>query len=231
MRNVNFLVSLIVMFLSGEGCRLKQPDTFLIEYHTSEIQIDGDIDGMEWSRSTTLTDLYSPWAPAERDSTIFRCFFSQKYFNFCFEVIDRTLTVLEYTDEITVAKGDRVELFFSPSSKLSSYYCLEINPNGYILDYKAQLYRKFNYLWNFNHRDIVGKITSTGYVVEGRISLSELKKIDIDLDKVFCLGIFRADFTGENENSVIWYSWLNPHTKDPDFHIPSAFGKCKMKQP
>lgn len=94
MRNVNFLVSLIVMFLSGEGCRLKQPDTFLIEYHTSEIQIDGDIDGMEWSRSTTLTDLYSPWAPAERDSTIFRCFFSQKYFNFCFEVIDRTLTVL-----------------------------------------------------------------------------------------------------------------------------------------
>ena len=230
MRNVNFLVSLIVMFLSGEGCRLKQPDTFLIEYHTSEIQIDGDIDGMEWSRSTTLTDLYSPWAPAERDSTIFRCFFSQKYFNFCFEVIDRTLTVLEYTDEITVAKGDRVELFFSPSSKLSSYYCLEINPNGYILDYKAQLYRKFNYLWNFNHRDIVGKITSTGYVVERRISLSELKKIDIDLDKGFCLGIFRADFTGENENYVIWYSWLNPHTKDPDFHIPSAFGKCKMKQ-
>jgi hypothetical protein len=230
MRNVNFLVSLIVMFLSGEGCRLKQPDTFLNEYHTSEIQIDGDIDGMEWSRSTTLTDLYSPWAPAERDSTIFRCFFSQKYFNFCFEVIDRTLTVLEYTDEITVAKGDRVELFFSPSSKLSSYYCLEINPNGYILDYKAQLYRKFNYLWNFNHRDIVGKITSTGYVVERRISLSELKKIDIDLDKGFCLGIFRADFTGENENSVIWYSWLNPHTKDPDFHIPSAFGKCKMKQ-
>ncbi len=230
MRNVNFLVSLIVMFLSGEGCRLKQPDTFLIEYHTSEIQIDGDIDGMEWSRSTTLTDLYSPWAPAERDSTIFRCFFSQKYFNFCFEVIDRTLTVLEYTDEITVAKGDRVELFFSPSSKLSSYYCLEINPNGYILDYKAQLYRKFNYLWNFNHRDIVGKITSTGYVVERRISLSELKKIDIDLDKGFCLGISRADFTGENENSVIWYSWLNPHTKDPDFHIPSAFGKCKMKQ-
>ena len=62
-------------------------------------------------------------------------------------------------------------------------------------------------------------------------SLSELKKIDIDLDKGFCLGIFRADFTGENENSVIWYSWLNPHTKDPDFHIPSAFGKCKMKQP
>ncbi len=230
MRNIIFLVSLIAVFLLCEGCRPKQPDTLLIENHTSEIQIDGNIDGMEWIRSTTLTDLYSPWAQSEQDSTIFRCFSSQKYFNFCFEVIDRTLTILKYTDEMTVAKGDRVELFFSPPSELSSYYCMEINPNGYILDYKAQFYREFNYLWNFNHHAVVGKITSTGYTVEGRISLSELKKLGLDLGKDFCLGIFRADFTGENEDSVIWYSWVNPHTQDPDFHIPSAFGKCKLKR-
>lgn len=230
MRNINFLVSLIVMFLLDEGCRLKQPNTLLIENHTSEIQIDGNIGEMEWICSTTLTDLHSPWTPAERDSTIFRCFFSQKYFNFCFEVIDRTPTILEYTDEMTVAKGDRVELFFSPSSKLFSYYCMEINPNGHIMDYKAQFYRKFNYLWDFNHHDVVGKITSTGYVVEGRISLSEFKNLGFDLGKGFYLGIFRADFTGENEDSVIWHSWLNPHVQDPDFHVPSAFGKCKLKQ-
>jgi len=107
---------------------------------------------------------------------------------------------------------------------------METNPNGYILDYNAQFYREFNYLWNFNHRAIVGKITSTGYIVEGRISLSELKKLGLDLGKGFCLSIFRANFTGENEDSVIWYSWLNPHTQDPDFHVPSAFGKCKLKQ-
>ena len=112
MRNIIFLVSLIAVFLLCEGCRLKQPDTLLIENHTSEIQIDGNIDGMEWIRSTTLTDLYSPWAQSEQDSTIFRCFSSQKYFNFCFEIIDRALTILKYTDKMTVAKGDRVELFF-----------------------------------------------------------------------------------------------------------------------
>ena len=55
---------------------------------------------------------HSPWAQSEQDSTIFRCFSSQKYFNFCFEIIDRALTILKYTDKMTVAKGDRVELFF-----------------------------------------------------------------------------------------------------------------------
>jgi hypothetical protein len=191
--------------------------------------LDGNIGKEEWNGVTTITNLRSPWKPAERDSTIFRCYSSHKYFNFCFEVIDRNMTVFDYTDELTVAKGDRVELFFSPSIKLHPYYCLEINPNGHILDYKAQLYRKFDYSWNFNHCSIVGKITPTGYVVEGRMSISELEKLGIDFNKGFHLGVFRADFTEKKEDAVIWYSWIKPHVKEPDFHIPSAFGKCKLK--
>lgn len=223
-------MSLLVTFLMGQGCQQVAPNTLLIHRNTSEIDLDGNIKETEWNDATTITNLHSPWVSSARDSTIFHCFCSPKYFNFCFEVIDRNLIILDYTDEITVANGDRVELFFSPSSKLSPYYCIEITPNGYILDYKAQFHRKFDYSWNFNHHAVVGKITSNGYAVEGRISISELQTLGIDFSKGFYLGVFRADFTEENENSVIWYSWVNPHIKDADFHIPSAFRKCKLKQ-
>lgn len=229
MRGIYFLVSLFITFLMGQGCRHTQPDIFLIDHFTSEIQLDGDIGETVWNDATTITNLHSPWVPATIDSTIFRCFCSPKYFNFCFEVIDRSPIILDYTDEITIAEGDRVELFFSPSSKLSPYYCIEMNPYGYILDYKAQFYREFDYSWNFNQHSVVGRVTTDGYVVEGRIPTSELQTLGIDFNKGFYLGIFRADFIEENENSVIWYSWINPHVKEADFHIPSAFRKCKLK--
>ena len=107
---------------------------------------------------------------------------------------------------------------------------MEIAPNGNTLDYAAQFYRKFDYSWDFEHFAVISRITPTGYVAEGRVSLVELEKLHIDLKKGFYLGIFRADFTEENEDSVIWYSWQHPRVTNPDFHIPSAFGKCKLNK-
>ena len=230
MQNIYFFVCLFVILFGLRECRHVQSNIFLINQHSSEIHLDGDVEEIEWEGATSITNFHSPWVPTERDSTIFRCFCSQGYFNFCFEVIDRSLKILDYTDEMTITKGDRVELFFSPSSKLSSYYCIEINPYGHILDYKAQFYRKFDYSWNFSHYNIVGKVTLTGYVVEGCISLNELDSLNINFDKGFYMGIFRADFTEENEDSPTWYSWINPHTKHPDFHIQSAFIKSRLNQ-
>lgn len=230
MRGINSIICIIATLLIIQGCRHTESDILLINSSSSEIIVDGDIGEIAWHDATTITGLISPWVPVAEDSTIFRCFCSPDYFNFCFEVIDRTLIILDYTDEMTVAEGDRVELFFSPSAKLSPYYfCFEINPHGYILDYKAQFHRQFDFSWNFNHQTIAGKVTANGYIVEGRIPISKLQTLGIDFNKGFYLGVFRADFREENENSVIWYSWINPDVKEPDFHIPSSFRKSKLK--
>lgn len=229
MRKIFFSAILTVAFSINQGCLHQKQDILLIKSLNSEIQLDGNIGELEWDHATTITNFCSPWVSTEEDKTIFRCFCSVKYFNFCFEVVDNIITVLDYKDEMTVAKGDRVELFFSPSSNLSPYYCIEINPNGNILDYKAQYYREFDFLWNFNQPTIVGKINATGYIVEGRIPISDLNVLGIDFKKGFYLGVFRADFFGKDEDSVIWYSWINPQTEVPDFHVHSAFGKCKLK--
>ena len=92
MYNIKVLVILLVVFFLGHGCLQEKANTaFLIESHTPEIQLDGIIEESEWSVASILTNLHSPWVPEKLDSTIFRCYISENYFNFCFEVVDRTI--------------------------------------------------------------------------------------------------------------------------------------------
>jgi hypothetical protein len=37
-------------------------------------------------------------------------------------------------------------------------------------------------------------------------------------------GVFRADYYKHSSSAVRWLSWIVPQSKEPDFHIPSAFG-------
>lgn len=93
MRNIYSIVILFITFLIVQGCRHTEPDILLINRSPSEIILDGDIGEMAWNNATTVTGFISPWKPATQDSTIFRCFCSPDHFNFCFEVVDRSLTI------------------------------------------------------------------------------------------------------------------------------------------
>lgn len=229
MKYVFFLISLFILFQSKHKPSSDPQNTILIEHNNSEIRVDGNIEEPVWDNATTVVNLFAPWDKSAVDSTIFRCFFSTEYFNFCYEVFDESVVLLDYIDEMSIAKGDRVELFLSSSLELSPYYCLEINPMGQVLDYEAYFYRKFDYSWNFNNLSVRGRVTENGYIVEGRLPIYELYKLDLDLKNGFYLGVYRADFTEEKESSAIWYSLVDPKVEKADFHLPSAFKKCKMK--
>lgn len=223
-----FTIFLLISTQSELKTQCSQDSIFLIKNNNLDISVDGNIGERAWNNATIITNLLSPWDQSSADSTIFRCFTSYEYFNFSFEVIDNNLVILNYIDEISVAKSDRVELFFSSSIGMKPYYCLEINPLGQILDYEAYFYRKFDYTWNFNYLSVVGRLTNNGYIVEGRLPLFELQKLGLDLNNGFYLGVFRADFTEEKESSAIWYSWLDPGVEKADFHVPSALRMCKF---
>lgn len=226
-KKILFVYSAILSMALSCG---KQTSEFIdVEYNQAGIEPDGFIDDREWNKFNLISNLRSPWKSEIQDHAEFKCFLSDFHFNFCFSITDTTLVMKEYTNELSVAEGDRAELFFAPSSDLDKYYCMEIDPQGNILDYAAQYYRKFDYSWNFNQCDVSTKLAPTGYIVEGRISVSELKTLGLDFNKGFYLGVFRADFFEENTDSVTWLSWVIPRAKEPDFHIPSAFGKCKLK--
>lgn len=183
-----------------------------------KLQIDGDL--KDWPKTPFLTSLTAPWEEGKSDFTLFDCHSDDQYFYFYFNTVDTTITMVPFKEELSVIEGDRVELFFSATEDLSKdYYCIEINPRGELVDYKAEYYRKFDESWNFKSVELVAAETENGYLVEGRIALEELKSLSFE--DAFYLGIFKADYKTKEE--VTWYSWVVPDSKEPDFHIASAF--------
>ena len=204
-------------------------DIFNIEFKKTNIQLDGAINEEEWKNSSIINKLKSPWNIYKNDNTEFRCFFSDKFFNFSFKVFDNELKYSREFDKKDVVKGDRVELFFGPNLTLKEYYCLEISPQGIIYDYRANYYRIFDDTWSFRGCEVVSQISREGYIVEGKISIIELEMLYIDICKGFYMGVYRADckVIGKSFN---WFTWKDPKTDVPDFHIPETFQYCKLKK-
>ncbi|GAB3013027.1 hypothetical protein GCM10027284_35820 [Cyclobacterium sediminis] len=214
------------MALILASCAKSAHTSLSIPFSAKEINMDAISEEEEWMQAIYLNNLIAPWENDSPDQTKFKAFVSQDYFNFIFQVEDHSLVTLPFEKELSVAGGDRVELFFASDSSLTKYYCVEMDPQGNILDYSAEHYRKFNDQWDFDSIEVTTTTTDKGYVVEGRISLRELESLEIS--KSFYLGVFRADFKSSKTKEVSWYSWIKPRKSSPDFHIPSAFGKASF---
>lgn len=119
-------------------------------------------------------------------------------------------------------EGDMVEL--------SPFYYIEMSPHGHIFDDEAYFHHVFDDSWIISHRTIVEKNTPNGYIVEGHIVISESQSFGIKVNAGFYLGVFKAYFTKEDENTATWYSWINPQVEEAKFHIPSAFRKSQRNQ-
>ncbi len=193
-----------------------------ILYGSQPIVVDAVLD--DWDKTKSTKGLTNPWGPTGKDATLFDHQIEDGYFNFYFKTVDSTLSMSPYIEELSVTKGDRVELFFSPREDLSEYYCVEINPRGDILDYSAEYYRKFNEKWAFRSLFVKTLISDHEYIVEGKISLDELRSLGL-MDTVH-LGVFRADF--QDGGMVDWYTKAIPDSKTPDFHVPTAFEKIPL---
>lgn len=180
----------------------------------------------EWHTIKAIKPFFAPWDYLE-DETAFRCFFSSQYFYFCFNVTDATIMMChEFAHESDVEAEDRVEIFFSASKDMRKYYCMEIDPGGHVMDYSASYYRKFNYGWNFKSLETCSIRNEKGYVVAGRLSVSELLGLGINLEE-FYMGVFRADFT--TPDTVVWYSSVSTDDPKPDFHKPNVLFLCMKK--
>jgi hypothetical protein len=194
----------------------------------SNIILDGKISEKEWEGITPIT-LHSPWVKRTDRIAGYRSFTDAQYLYFAFEVIDSTITLYVTPREIDVARGDRVELFFSNTRDLKNYYCLEMSPADKVLAYKAKHYRIFDHSWDLPGLQLSAQITNKGYAVEGRIPLPDLRQMagrqrnDTTPFQLYA-GVFCGDYFGPHQNDVEWHSWITPTTATPDFHTPSAFG-------
>jgi len=171
-----------------------------------------------------------PWQDKTAPVTEFRALYSNTYIYLSYHVQDNDLVLQKnFSKEEDVAKEDRVEIFFTTDSNLEKYYCIEIDPQGRVLDYAASFYREFDSSWNCPGLRTAASMFEGGYIVEAAIPVSTLEQLGIfskSESSLFAAGLFRAEFDYSQNEEIVenWISWISPDSQTPDFHIPSAFG-------
>jgi len=190
-----------------------------------------------WEKSNLLQDFSLPWKSEKPQETYFRALYDDKHLYLRYDVKDKGILIYSKSgNKDDIINSDRVEIFFRKNEKLDQYYCLEINPNGKVLDYSAEYYRKFDLTWSWpkKHLFVTGNLCLEGYRVDVKISLESLRSLDLLHDNTIEVGIFRGDCIelpaeNEKEAKIKWISWIDPKTETPDFHVPSAFGILELE--
>jgi hypothetical protein len=216
------------------GCRTQAEDcarTYAVSRTGSLApEIDGILAEDEWPADRWETGLAFPWRDRAAPGTAF-CFLTDgAVLYFAFRATDEDVVLAEGSpeDESLVARGDRVELFLAREARLDEYYCLEIDPLGRVLDYKARFYRRFDNGWDWSDLTVAARQRPDGYDVEGCFSHRALEEMGLAVSSgtPLLVGVFRAEFSHREAESPeeSWISWVRPRVEKPDFHVPSAFG-------
>jgi len=199
------------------------------------LTLTGKGDDPLWQKAELLTDFVSPWDNEKIEKIEFKALWDAKNLFFCFTIYDNIIHIDKKDDSIdSIGNSDRVELFFRTNASLSPYYCLEIDPTPRIMDFIAYPNKNFNFEWNWTKKDLTvkSKINKNKFTVEIAISITSLEKLNLIRNSKIETGIFRAKYRGF-ENSIFeptWISWVNPNTKEPNFHTPASFGVLKLME-
>ena len=210
------------------------------EYHVeiidkNEKNVTQILDPVFWEKANCLTDFTSPWNNDPVLKIEFRALWDLDYLYFNFQVFDSEVYI-DRKDNSTdsICNSDRVELFFRKNEKLSPYYCLEMDVDARILDFEAYPNWNFDYNWRWPEKqlEIQSVKGQKSFTVAGRISIASLKELDLIQGNIIEAGVYRAKFSkDENGNyEPTWIAWVDPNTAEPNFHIPSSFGKFVLKE-
>ncbi len=181
-----------------------------------------------WDELKTLTDFSYPWLEEQSPKTQFKAYHDTKFLFFYFRASGANpLVYVKDNNKMEVIHSERVELFFRTNENIQPYYCFEMDPNGRVLDYRAELYRKFDREWVWPESfDVETKIDEDGYTVQGKFSLRILEQLGVLSNQQIQTGIYRGycvSLKGDKAK-LKWISWVDSKTPKPDFHVASSFG-------
>jgi hypothetical protein len=215
----------------------------------ASIKIDGIATDPGWSRAVAEQRFTFPWKATPAPPTTFRALCGRDDLFFLFQVEDSDIVVLDkLRDEEDAVFEDRVEVYFARDNQLKRYFCVEIDSRGRMFDYSGSFYRQLDPKWNWPGLEVQATTHEKGYVVEGRIPLANLEAIGLPRLRPgvrIRWGLYRAEFSHDRSGRPVeqretihnrgrkldgpppieeWISWVDPRTREPDFHVPSALG-------
>jgi hypothetical protein len=200
-----------------------------------QIAITGKGDDPNWKFANDLSNFIYPWEKERPPATSFRALQSDGWLYLLYVVKDENVQVLVKSNHKSeVIYSDRVEIFLRSDDRMAPYYGLELDPNGRVFDYQAELKGKFNENWSWpsGHLKVKANRVNDGYSVEVAISKESLIQLNLLKGTRLEAGIFRGECIEmiEGKNSIIkWISWVKPDSPTPNFHIPSSFGVLDLK--
>jgi len=241
MKALFVFISLVFTVISCKNTSNTNEKKFIHQYivHNTdeeEIVVDGIIDEPAWQKAKTISNFILPWEKVKAQPTKFKALYDNRKFFFSFSVVDTEIVLLDSikTEEDLIYE-DRVEIYFAFDNKLDKpYYCAEIDPKGRLLDYRTTFPRQFDFAIDWGKIETAAVITDSGYTVEAAVSLDNMKKLGykiIGSNTVLNVAVFRADFEKTENDSITehWQAWINPNVPEPDYHVPSSFGKFVFK--
>jgi hypothetical protein len=185
-------------------------------------------DFKNWDQINALDDFSYPWQNETSPKTLFKGYYDNNTFYFQFTAFCRAPKVyVDTNNKLEVRYSERVEIFFRTNEAMQPYYCLEMDPNCRVLDYKAKMYRKFDRSWSWpDSLEVKTNIKKEKYTLEGKISLLRLRDLGLLVENQIQTGIYRGHCVAldQKDESIKWISWVQPNSSTPDFHIPSSFG-------
>jgi hypothetical protein len=208
---------------------------YLVRKISGDLAVTGDGSSPEWKQSASLVDFSYPWEKETARRTAFKSVHGERWIYFLFEVDDPQVHVEVVTnDKLEVIDSSRVEIFFRTDERLSTYYCLEMDAAGRVLDYCGHFHRRFDFSWGWpaESLEVKARRHGGGYTVEAAVSKDSLKSLGLlsTTSPHLQAGLFRAECTHTvaPREHMRWISWIHPDSASPDFHIPSAFGELNL---
>jgi hypothetical protein len=155
------------------------------------------LDASLWGKANCLTDFCSPWKNETIAKIEFRALYDADNLYFNFQVFDTNIYIDLKDDSVeSIGNSDRVELFFRANDSLNPYYCLEIDTAARIMDFEAKPNQVFDFTWNWSKADlkVVSSKDEISFTVEGRISFTSLKELNLIQNNTIEAGVYRAKF-------------------------------------
>jgi hypothetical protein len=193
-----------------------------------------NVSSIDWEQANSLIDFSSPWDNKPFNNMEFKALHDNQNIYFRFEVSDKSFHIHSSDDKNdSINNSDRVELFFRSDDNLNPYYCLEIDPTGRIMDFRAHPNKQFDFTWSWplNHIKVNSIHKAGTFIVEIMISKESLKELSLLKGNSIETGIYRAKYYSNNQNlfEPTWITWVNPNTDFPNFHTASSFGLLELE--
>ncbi|MDP4679859.1 MAG: carbohydrate-binding family 9-like protein [Cyclobacteriaceae bacterium] len=202
---------------------------------SGKIKIDGLSKESAWDNAIELTAFENYWSNKEMPKTSFKGLYDDKFFYFLYDVVDEDIVLVDKPsigEEDQAVGSDRIEIFMRNKDLNKDYYSLELDAKARIFDSKATFDKRYGidreWDWPKGQLELKSTFTDNGYIVEGRISMSSLKELDLFDGDILYAGLYRGNYnSNEGEKpSIEWISWVKPEKLS--FHIPSSFGVLKF---